>query len=226
MATGRQRISRVILVCAMAVLALELGTWWLRRSSQSDWDRHRAEVAARGESLDWKDYIPRSRPPDAENYAATPLIRAIGYRAKVDSKIWEPIAALSREKELGRTGDWTMGQRAELESIQAAIGRSEPRGPASKRTPALDVLGALEPLREDFDKLRAASRLPQAQLNLEHTDPFGPDMPNYVAFRTLAQMLSLRACAELALGQQDDAFADLEVIYRLAELTRAEPTLV
>jgi len=90
--------------------------------------------------------------------------------------------------------------------------------------PAADVLAALDGLRAEFDELREASKRPFARLKLAHPDPLNCDMPDFNAVRTLSQLLSLRASAELALNRADGAFADVRVIHRLADVNRTEPS--
>ena len=91
--------------------------------------------------------------------------------------------------------------------------------------PAADVLAALDGLRAEFDELREASKRPFARLKLAHHDPLTCDMPDFNAVRTLCQLLSLRASAELALRRADGAFADIRVIHRLADVNRTEPSV-
>jgi hypothetical protein len=51
-------------------------------------------------------------------------------------------------------------------------------------------------------------------------------MPNFVVIRALAQILMLRANAQLVLGKNDEAMADIQVIHRLAAALQGHPTLV
>ena len=199
---------------------------WTNQRTGSAWKRYRAELAIRGESLDWKDYLPSSMPPDEENFGATPVLQAIGCRGKVNALIWERFTGVGVYGELGSIGDWTRGQRTDLESVQAALGRAGLLRQDQPGTPGTDVLAALDALRPEFDELREASKRPQARLKLNHPDPASADTPNFVALRTLTQMFSLCAGAELSLNKTNEAFADIRVIQRLADLTRQEPSLV
>src|SRR5439155_9732560 len=52
-----------------------------------------------------------------------------------------------------------------------------------------------------------------------------PDI-NFVALRSLSQILSFHACAELALDHREKALADVRVIHRLSDGLKDENTLV
>jgi len=210
----------VVIVTAVASLS------WFSQHTVSDWKRYQGEMAARGESLDWKDYIPPPPPPDAENFGATPLLQSIGRKGKVDPTAWSRINGTGLTDQLGKTGDWTTGQRAELKTIQDFLRGAGFPLPSLPREPAVDVLAVLEGLKPEFDELHQASQRAFAKLKLAYPAPDSTDVPNFVALRTLSQLLSLRASAELSLGSTNEAFADVQVIHRLAELNRAEPFLV
>lgn len=210
----------VLLVCAAASL------FCLNQRALSGWKRYQAEIAARGESLNWKDYLPPPAPPDEENFGATPLLQSVGRKGKVDPTAWGRINGTGLSDQLGKTGDWTMGQRAELKSIQDFLRRAGFTLPPMPREPAADLLAVLDGLKPEFDELHEASKRPFARLKLAYPDPVSCDVPNFIALRTLSQLLSLRASAELSLGSRDEAFADVRVIHRLADVNRSEPFLV
>ena len=71
----------LLVVLAAAIVGICL---WFGIRPFSVWQRYKAEIKAKGDSLDWKDYVPRSAPPDEENFGATPLLRSIGRKGKVD----------------------------------------------------------------------------------------------------------------------------------------------
>ena len=211
----------VVLVAAIGGICLWFGTRPI-----SIWQRYKAEIKAKGDSLDWKDYVPRSAPPDEENFGATPLLRSIGRKGKVDPIVWGHINGLGINDQLRKTGDWIAGQRADLQAIQGSLRSWGFILPALPQEPAADLLAVLDGLKPEFDELRGASQRPYAKLNLAYPEPLSADTPNFVALRTLAQMLSLQASAELMLGKTNDAFADVRVIHRLADVNRPEPFLV
>jgi len=217
-----------MVVCVL-IASVALSVFWSNQHTLSNWKRYQAQIAARGDSVDWRDYVPPSAPPDDKNFGATPLLQSIGRKGKVDPKVWARIdgTGLSEQyarTQLGKTGDWTTGQGAELESIQDFLRSTRFALSPMPQEPAADVLAALDGLTADFDELREASKRPFARLKLAHPDPLNCDMPDFNAVRTLSQLLSLRASAELALGRADGAFADVRVIHRLADVNRTEPS--
>jgi hypothetical protein len=223
---GTLRRTRRLIVVVILVVAIGWICLWFGARPISTWQRYTAEINARGESLDWKDYVPRSPPSDEENFGATPLLRSIGCKGKVDPIVWGHINGLGLNNVLGKTGDWMTGRRAELQSIQSALRSWGFILPALPQEPAADLLAVLEALKPEFDELRGASQRRYAKLKLAYPEPLSADVPNFVALRTLAQLLSLQASAELVLGRTNDAFADVRVIQRLADVNRPEPFLV
>ena len=218
-----------MVVCVL-MASVALSVFWSNQHTISNWKRYQAEIAARGDSVDWRDYVPPSAPPDDKNFGATPLLQSIGRKGKVDPKVWGRIdgTGLSDpfgKTQLGKTGDWTTGQGAELESIQDFLRSTRFALSPMPQEPAADVLAALDGLTAEFDELREASERPFARLKLAHPDPLTCDIPDFNAVRTLCQLLSLRASAELALRRADEAFADVRVIHRLADVNRTEPCL-
>src|SRR5439155_809446 len=93
--------------------------------------------------------------------------------------------------------------------------------------PAADLLYALQGIEPQLDELRAASLKPLARFDIDRTAPFEESRDfNFIAVRSLSQILAYHACAELALRQSDRAFADVRTIHRFAEALKDENTLV
>ena len=227
---NKSRWPLTVLVVSVLVVSVVLSVFWSNQHTVSGWERYRAEIAARGDSVDWRDYVPRSAPPDEKNFGATPLLQSIGRKGKVDPKAWGRIdgTALSDQfgrTQLGKTGDWTTGQCAELKSIQDFLRSGKLALSPMPQEPAADVLAVLDGLTPEFDELREASKRPFAKLKLAYPDPVACDIPDVKVLRHLSQLLSLRASAELALGRANGAFADVRVIQRLADVNRTEPSV-
>jgi hypothetical protein len=195
------------------------------------WEKYRSDLIARGEMLEWKANVPPSV-PDEENFARTPLLKAIGTKSKVDTNVWarfDYVGFGELAPFLGSGGSWDEGRLAtDLEACQKTLRASTHFNlPPLPRAPAEDVLDALRKLQPEFDELRAASlrRYSQFVINPE-LSPEQVEIPNYVAYRTLIQLLSLRATAELALAQNKEALKDMIVMQRLTESLKSELTLV
>src|SRR6266566_2634161 len=160
-----------LVVLFILVVAAGLFCLGINRRSAAAWKRYRADLAARGESLNWKDYLPPPAPPDAENFGATPLLRAIGRDRKVDPIVWGRVVGVGLYDQLGNRGHWMTGQPADLKSLQDSLRRSGFTLPPLPQVPADDVLAALDALRPEFDELREASKRHYAKLNLAYPDP-------------------------------------------------------
>src|SRR5438876_4742232 len=106
---SKSRLPFGIMIVSVVIVAAVVSLSWLNQRNVSDWKRYQAEIAARGESLDWKDYIPPPPPTDAENFGATPLLQSIGRKGKVDPTVWGRIIGTGLSDQLGKTGDWTTG---------------------------------------------------------------------------------------------------------------------
>lgn len=93
---------------------------------------------------------------------------------------------------------------------------------------AAGVLAALADAEPALEELRAASRRPYARFNLRYdTDnPAVLLLPHYPVLKRAVQVLQLRASAELALGCTDQAFEDIQFMFRLTDTTRNEPMLI
>jgi hypothetical protein len=84
---NKSRWLLIIMVVSALIVLVVLSVSWCNNRSMSGWKRYQSEIAARGESLDWKDYIPPPAPPDDENFGATPLLQSIVRKGKVDPKV-------------------------------------------------------------------------------------------------------------------------------------------
>jgi hypothetical protein len=80
---------------------------------------------------------------------------------------------------------------------------------------------------ESFVQLRAAGKRPRARLPGDFSSPAFSPIPNFVAARTLAQVLASRAKVHLLLGQSAAAFEDLQTLEVVMKSFEAQPqTLV
>ncbi|MFO1501287.1 MAG: hypothetical protein U1G07_23335 [Verrucomicrobiota bacterium] len=191
------------------------------------WRKLVLELEARGERLDWPSFLP---PPVAEqeNFTGTPALAAVAYKQQVDPAalaVFEanPLYAYSFDCSV-----WRLAEAIDLAACADSLGDWEVPAPGDAQSisqaAAARILRALADLDPIFAELRQAAKRPFSQFR---GDP-NPDavIPNFVFLRRLAYLLALRASAELALQQTDDAFADAWVLHRLAQATEAQPYLV
>jgi hypothetical protein len=93
---------------------------------------------------------------------------------------------------------------------------------------AAGVLAALAEAEPVLEELRAASRRPYSRFNLRYDidNPAEILLPHYSSLKRVIQVLQLRASAELALGRTDQAFEDIQFMFRLTDTIRHEPLLI
>ena len=99
------------------------------------------------------------------------------------------------------------------------------------QSPALDVLLALSRFDETIEEIRTAGSRPCSRFPLKYEEVSNPNYPDesrsvhtYALFRCCT-VLQLRAIAELQAGQTDKAYADVNLMLRLADAIRDEPML-
>ncbi|MGH7968237.1 MAG: hypothetical protein ACREIC_05855, partial [Limisphaerales bacterium] len=102
---------------------------------------------------------------------------------------------------------------------------------ATNYTPSEAARGVLEMLGDSegvFDQLEAGSKLPYCRFNLNYDqdDPAEILLPHLSVIKHLCQILELRVCAELTLGQTDHAFRDSQLMLYLADAFRDEPFVI
>jgi hypothetical protein len=166
------------------------------------WKHLKAELAARGERLKPSDYTAASVPAE-QNFAETPVLRAITYRSNMDSNLFRKFELVHRSLSYFPNGT----------------------EPVSKEN-ADKVLAAFQNIAAEMAELRAATKCPYAQFPKTNDNAFLGDVPNFITLRTLSHLFSIHASAELVAGHSERARADIAVVQRLADSLRGKTTLV
>ena len=221
------RLARWLLAALIACITLIAFFYavedWRGRAA---WVRCKRDLEAKGERLDWAAYVPK-RVPDDQNFARTPLLEAIAYKNRQDAAVLARFEAVKSFSFATHMGDWTRGKRTDLEACQRSVHEKDGlAGASASPQPASDVLAILNQLEPDWKELRAATQRPYAQFWYDPQWPWNAVIPNMVTLRTLVQLLSVRASAELALNRSDDAFADVVIIQKIGEGLQTQPFLV
>lgn len=221
-APGR-RWGRVLFVLALLATLVAafygIENWRGRRA----WAAYQKEAAAQGFHTDWAYYAPKPV-PEEENFAATPFLKAVGYRGRVDTNVWGQFTEAS--KGIRNGGDWQLGRVFDLQRSMDAP--NNPPAPATHTadSAARDCLAILAAVEPQLEELRAASRRPYAQFATPvELDP-DATVPNYVAIRRIGQVLETSAAAHLRVGETEPAFADILAIQRLADALEQQAYLV
>jgi len=189
--------------------------------------RYRAEIAARGETLNFMELVPPEI-PDVQNFADTPFIRAV-FRRPFDGDVtnrWPPDLSLAEsrlEKRQSSGRRETTDLVAWREALATArkshsIARRE-RTSAEQAEAAQGVLSRLQVFEPVLNEFRANLSRPKARypvLYLED-DPYAILLPHLARLKSIAIELSLHASAELATGDSQHALDDVLLELRLAE---------
>jgi hypothetical protein len=203
-----------------------------------DWNQYRRDVEARGERMDFRDYIPKPV-PDQENFAATPIAKSLmendtsafltndlysralrsvlpanilndrGHRHFQDLVAWQKAAVAL--------------QAGNLTSNQNFASDKTDRAARAAAAPA--VLDGMKPDQDVFTALRLASARPYARFPLQYDleYPAQIKLDHIENIRQLCYRLSLQACAELADSQTDKALAEVKLMLYLADSIKSEP---
>jgi hypothetical protein len=231
------------LVCLGALVALFYAEEDWR--GKHDWNQFKHQWEARGEHFDYASIVPPPVPDD-QNFALTPVVSTCyssildksGHRlAKWDTNVVNRLSMnIARDYSGGPTnggGNWQKATLTDLKPWQdyyrnlAAKTNLFPVAP-QPQTPALDVLLALSKYDSTIEDLRRASQLPHSRfpLDYDNEDPAEIVLPHLAALKRVAQVLQLRALAELQKGQTDQAFADVNLMLYLVNCIRTEPILI
>jgi hypothetical protein len=236
------RLLLIMLAWLVTGIALFHGeeTWRGRRA----WSQYRHELEAQGEHLDFAALIPKPV-SDEQNFAATPIVKswfektaaydpdhpwrdaysrvadrvspprkkdALAERHLSDLAAWETAFAAVR------SGALTLEQRFYSAQLDAAS--------RAKAAPA--VLEGLRTNEALFAELRAASPRPYSRypVNYDVQSPYALLLPHLRMVKGVCQRLELKACAELAGSQSDQALQDTQLIFRLVDSLNTEPCLI
>ena len=131
------------------------------------------------------------------------------------------------------SGDWQQAKTSDLKIWQsyyrtlAATTNLYPVAP-QPQSPAQDVLLALSEYDSVIEDLRAAGQRPDSRFPLDYDDedPAEILLPHLAGLKRCAQVLQLRALAELQDGQTDKSFEDIKLTLRLADSVRTEPFII
>ena len=229
------------LVCVGSLAAL-VGIFYAEEDwrGQRDWNRYQQAAEARGESLEFRAYIPKPVPDD-ENFAEAPIVKSWirsesdpiftnDFYARADDHVYPTNTAKSTGRrhfvdlvawqmafDALRTGDLKPDQNF-------ATDKTDPQSRAETAPAVLEGLKSDEPV---FAALRLASGRKYSRFPLQYVREDGVEIPmgNHPGIQVVCQRLTLQVCAELAAGQTDNALADVKLMLYLADSIKEEPFL-
>jgi len=225
-------VTIIALLCA-------LSGWQGRRA----WNAYRTAYESRVGSLDFKSYVPKEI-PDAENFAAIPLVRA-WFDAPYTNSVMatDDFNRVQPAKDVSllcvRGGDqphfcdlvaWR-DAFAEADKIAGPVTNVALSGRFDARSRAEAAPAVLAALRDDdglWDTLREASQRPRVRYPVDYLaeDPWGIRLPHLARIKGCCLRLELKACAELALNQTTNALSDIKLALYLADSVKDEPIVI
>ncbi len=232
-------LRRVLIITAWAatIIALLYGfeNWRGRRA----WKRHERQLLARGEQLDFRQFLLKPIPDD-QNFAATPFVASWSIKGNTDSNIWQDsyYPKIINKIRTRRDGPhrnlvdlvaWQMALDALRSGTLANAGpfHSEKTDPESRRAAGLAILESMKEMGPGIAELRAASARPGARYPIEFKeDPWSMAFPHLPHLKSTCQRLRLKASAELAAGQSAAAFDDVKLMFYLADTIKNEPFVI
>src|ERR1700677_537805 len=201
-----------LVILALVVLAVVIGieeNW----RGERDWKAFLQAHQARGESIDVQPLIPPPVPDD-RNFAMTPLLAPLFDRDPSYAnglKLILDFPAI-KGKTLPLQGSIATGKHLSLEEWQVYSGT--------------DVVDWLKQFDAQLSEISDASRRPYSRFPVEYGKGIWVISPHLPPLRELANLYTLRACAELQAGQADKALEDVRTIFRLADSVKDEPLMI
>ena len=225
----RRGLVSIAAIVTLVVLYYVVEAWRGKRA----WVNYRNQLVAQGVEMDLKTFIPPTVPDD-QNFAMTPFLAPLldfnPAPLKPGEDRWRDTNGYNRANSfaaaLFKTD--THGKDrfdTELQALQtnAADGTN-----VSRIEEATAVLKDLEQYGPVLDELRTASHRRYARFNIgyDDEDPSAILLPHLALIKSLVQVLSLRARAELVLGKQDAALDDVELMLYVADSIKDEPLII
>lgn len=221
-----------VLLFIVAFLATLMAVFHLVENwrGQKKWEAYKRTLVAQGVKLDLAAFIPPPI-PDQQNFAASPFFDELlpGPRPTNWSRWPELISKLRPEKASGKRNE---RQLTDLPGWQKALRvhtRGDTNPPLNDRVKAAEeLLAAMKVYEPALQELRAASQRPLTRYNLRYDleNPWGILLPHLAVIKEVCQVLSLKACAELAAGDSERALGDVRLIARLSDSLEQESFLI
>jgi hypothetical protein len=130
---------------------------------------------------------------------------------------------------------WTAARMLDLKPWQSFYRNLEKTNSSAEisitpqpQSPAADVLLALSKFDPAIERLQADSQLPYSRFPVQYDidDPGAILIPHLAGLKNFAQVLELRAIAELQIGQTDKAFDDIKLMLRFSDSVQSEPFII
>ncbi len=218
----RNLLRFAFIVAALAVIwyGFCLEERWRGRRA---WAAYREAALARGTKLDLETVLPPAV-PDAENFAAIPMIREIFATNAAGKPAPEWFAALKlKERPLpafpSGTTDFSLAAWQKF-FVEHGVLRAAGADPSS------DVLAALAIVQPELDELHEAARRPHAKFPVPWEKGFATPVPHLGPLLLAVRVQQLAVTAHLARGDSAAAYAVWQDSLQIYRALRDEPVII
>src|SRR5579859_6762646 len=224
----------------LAILVTLVAALWIEEKIRGKhaWLKYKAELEAKGEKLDFKDFVP-PKVPDDQNFAMTPLLAGLyEFTRKPGSRWWDDTNAWHRAQIIYWSGNLSNpipkmapGHLASAGSPNLNAWASFFRGATNsalslpQKEAAQEVLDGMNKFQSQMDELQSASRRPFSRFNIAYDtpDPMEILLPHLATLKMEAIVFQAHAFAEIALSNTQAALTDTETLLNLANALKSEP---
>lgn len=219
-----------LLLLLVGFLCFLAGGWWLyflhqKEVGRQEWARVKAELAAKGEKLDWKSFIPEPV-PDELNFAKAPGVREIIRREGSPSDLKRRVSSWGISGLTSHLADPDKQHRSDIEAIAEGLSFSASTDPTNTRSAAEAIQAWAGTNATDLKLIELAALRPMTQFEVNPTNGFAPPSLNFVSMRQVAQTAALLAAADLAAGNGAEALNRLRVNFAMSRGLENGVTLV
>lgn len=226
--TLRVALGLLVLLLTLVAALYVIENWRGRRA----WRALAADLAQRGERIDLAAFVPPPVPAD-QNFAQTPALAPLfdflpGTQRMRDTNAQARLNMLGRDLPTTPPPPENMvrGQLTPLDTWASIIDKK-----ASTNDPAACariVIAGFKNYDALLAELREASQRPASRFGIQYDlpDPSGILLPHLSVLRSAGQAAAMRAAAQLALGNVDAAYPDLQLALALPDTIRTEPILI
>lgn len=175
---------RTAIVAALIILIA--GGFYAEENARglNAWKKVQHDLAARGESLNWNDFIPPPV-PDSQNFYKAPMMTEWFIKA-------------------------TNGGSAY--NLNKLMANPDTTASAIDEISASNYLAWCMAFEPEFNQIRDALKRPLARLDGNYSTPWLEPIPNFVNYRAINLVLAHRAKCHLLLGESSKALDDLTLL--------------
>lgn len=221
------KVFRRLLIAFAVFITLIAVAWAIENyRGRTAWLQYKATLIARGEKLDFKEFVPPPV-PDEKNLAMAPMFQKLDFISPRKEGEENPIQITASLRSDGKTAPDIAGI-LNLDAWQEFY-RGNTNYPQSDRaqSAAEDVLAALSRFDDDLRQLREeAAKRPLCRFPIQYDRGFDALLPHIYPLREIIRLLHLRSAALLELGRNQEALEDVHLAMRLADSIKDEPFLV